>query len=166
MSEQSGSVRIIKASNKLQAKIGTGEVAAARIEATQHSLENNKIDFEPMAVNFLSQLETAVKQTQTLKDAPQKQLLHGMVKPVMELKANAEMFGYPLVTELANIMLNFLESIEKLDNDVIAIVDAHRKTLMLIIKGKMSGAVGDKGDILVQELRGACARYYAKKDKA
>ena len=153
-------VKIIKADTSLKEKIGVGEIAKTRIEASQKVIENNDVDFEPMAISYLEQLNAAIQALHKSDDTTD---IHAMVKPVMELKANAEMFGYPLVTELTNVMLSFLEGVEKADQDVIQIVDAHRKTLLLIIKQKMSGDVGDKGAILVQELKGACARYYAKK---
>lgn len=157
-------VKIIKANKNLKEKVGTGDIAATRVEASQNMIENNEVDFEPMAAEFLDALADGVKHCQGTAGEERTAALQSMVKPVMDLKANAQMFGYPLVTELANIMLNFLESVETPDNDVIAIVDAHRKTLMLIIKSKMSGPIGQKGMVLIDELKKACARYYAKKD--
>lgn len=155
--------RIIKTENKLQQKVGSGDVAKERIEATEKAIENTDVDFEPMAMEFLSVLTESVEQAKNAKEEDGARALQNMVKPVMDLKANAKMFGYPLVTELANVMLSFLDNIKKLDVDVIEIVDAHRKTLNLIVKGKMSGPAGEKGALLVQELKGACARYYSKK---
>lgn len=162
MADNTPKARIIKVSNKLQDKIGAGEVARERIESTQAALENTDVDFEPMAAGFLGNLNAAITQAKKLLGKSEdKSLLHVMAKPVMDLKANAQMFGYPLITALANVMLNFLESVGSVDNDVVAIVEAHHKTLNLIIKMKMSGAVDDKGRVLVKELENACERYFA-----
>jgi len=86
-----------------------------------------------------------------------------MTQPVMELKANARMFKYGLVSSLANIMLGFLESIEKLDKDAIEIVSAHQKTLHAIISREMKGDGGEYGVLLEKELRDAIRRYFSKR---
>lgn len=160
--EEKKKARIIKAENKLKEKVGTGEIAKERIEATNKKIESTDVDFEPMALEFLSVLTESVEQAKKAPEEEHAKALQNMVKPVMDLKANAKMFGYPLVTELADVMLSFLDNIKKLDKDVIQIVDAHHKTLNIIVKSKMSGPVDEKGAMLVQELKGACKRYYSK----
>jgi len=83
----------------------------------------------------------------------------------MTIKANAAMFNYDLITNLANVMLSFLESIKKLDKDVIEIVDAHHKTLTMIVLKKMKGDIGEPGKQLENELKGVCKRYFSRKAK-
>ena len=84
----------------------------------------------------------------------------------MELKANAKIFHYDLVGNLANIMLNFLESITSLDKDALAIVRGHHETLRGIINNNLRGDGGQKGQIMITELENACARYYKKQRKS
>ena len=82
----------------------------------------------------------------------------------MTLKANASIFHYPLVGELAKIMLDFIETIKVLDKDAIDIVSAHHDTLYAIIKKKMRGDEGLKqGEAFITELKEACARYFKKR---
>ena len=85
-------------------------------------------------------------------------------RPVMELKGNGGMFGYRLITEIADIVLNFLENISELNEDVFEILEVHQKTLKIIIANKLAGDGGRVGKELAQELFKACNRYYKKYD--
>jgi len=85
-----------------------------------------------------------------------------LIKPIMELKANGGMFKYDLVGKLAGIMLSFLEHISEFNSDALEIINAHEKTLSLIIAKTMNGNGGDLGKTLITELEGACDRYYRK----
>ena len=81
-------------------------------------------------------------------------------------KANAAIFHYTLIGSMANVMLSFLEAIKEFDKDAIEMVAAHHTTLKAIVLKKMSGDGGAVGEQMVQELKDACARYYAKKKKS
>jgi len=157
--------KFIKASKSLQQKAGTGDIPPPVIARAESVIEKNAEDFQPLAQEFLDRLATGIdrayKEFETAEN--QRELILGMTKPVMDLKANARMFKYSLITTLANIMLDFLESLPKLDRTAIDIVAAHNKTLSLIIARKMSGTGGDIGATLEKELTGAVTRYYAQK---
>ena len=155
--------RILKAIPLLQAKVGKGEISERKIKKSQRIIDENDVDFAPLALEFLEQLEAGIKAAKKGGDDVAK-LIAGMSAPVMQLKGNAGMFGYSLIGRLANIMLNFLETIETIDDDVIEIAEAHHKTIHLIITNKMAGPGGDYGQELQTELKEACRRYFAKKD--
>ena len=154
--------RVIKANYVLQAKVGSGPLDEKAVEECQRVMDEADVDFAPMANEFLNKLENAVKQVRsgelTGPDAKQ-----AMTQPVMELKANASTFKYDLIGNLANIMLSFLETVNKLDKTVIEIVDVHHKTLKAIIANKMKGDGGASGKALEQELKDACKRYFQAK---
>lgn len=160
-------VRVLKASRALQIKAGTGEIEAERIERAEVVIEKNAEDFGPIAKEFLDRLlhgiETARKEGSDY--SKNNTLKAGMTQPVMELKANARMFKYDLVTSLANIMLGFLENVRDLDKDAIEIVGAHHKTLSAIILKKMKGDGGANGALLQTELEDAVQRYFSKRRK-
>ena len=154
--------RVIKANHTLQAKIGTGSLDAKRVEACQKVMDNNDVDFAPMATEILERLGKAIDDARAGK-TELKQAVQDMTEPVMELKANAAVFRYDLIGNLANVMLSFLESIKTLDKTVIEIVNAHHKTLTAIIMKKMQGDGGEYGKQLEKELKDACLRYFQKK---
>jgi hypothetical protein len=159
--------RIMKASYMLQSKVGMGPVDEDAIKRSQEVMDGNSVDFGPMATEFLNELKEAVEKAKAGEDTPEN-LIKGMTGPVMQLKANAGMFKATLIGNLANIMLNFLESIDALDNDVIDIVNAHHTTLNLIISSSIEGDGGAYGAQFEKELKDACKRYFAKRgsDKA
>ncbi|MBU0858580.1 MAG: hypothetical protein KJ667_01465 [Alphaproteobacteria bacterium] len=155
--------RIVKANHLLQAKVGIGSIDEKKIRRSQKLMDNAGVDFVPMAQQYLDELGTAIEaaRTMTANDTPKKKI-QAMIEPVMQIKANAGMFDYTLVGVLANVMLNFLETLERVDDDVIAIVDAHHKTLKILLGNNMKGDGGEYGRQLQAELKDACRRYFAK----
>lgn len=157
-------VKVIKADYLLKDKIGTGTVNQDVVELCQAILDNNPFDFSPIAHEQLETLIKVIGQAQrhelTRDDATQK-----MTECVMQLKANAPMFGYDLVGQLANIMLSFLESISEIDDHAIEIVSAHHNTLHAIVVKKMRGDGGQAGKQFEIELKNACERYFNSKRK-
>ncbi len=150
-----------KANYTLQQKIGKGPIDLKTLDRAQEIIEKSSDDFEPLAMSFLEKLKISIEVAQ-IGDHPGDELIAGMTSPVMELKANAKMFQYELVSALANIMLGFLETINKLDKDAISIVSAHHTTIQLIIMKKMKGNGGEHGQLLQTELRDAVHRYFSK----
>lgn len=161
-------VRILKASKALQIKAGVGDIEVEKIAKAEIVIEKNAEDFAPIAKEFLDRLllatETARSEGHDL--TKNRMLKAAMTQPVMELKANARMFKYDLVTSLANIMLGFLENVKELDKDAIEIVAAHHKTLTAIILKKMKGDGGSNGMLLQTELEDAVERYFSKRRKS
>jgi len=161
MSDSEQKVKVYQANKTLQARIGTGSLDEKAVERSQQVMDTNKVDFEPIANQFLKELGEAVKKARANPEAPN--TVHDMATPVMQLKANASTFRYTLVTNLANIMLNFLEAVRKVDQDVVSIVEAHQQTLSLIVAKKITGDGGPVGKQMQEELQSACQRYFAKK---
>ena len=83
-----------------------------------------------------------------------------MLYPAMQLKANGGMFHYPLVTRIANRLVQFLEVIAVPDAAAIEIVVAFHTTLRAVIMGKVSGDGGKHGNELALALEAACTRYF------
>lgn len=155
-------IRIIKAIPLLKAKVGYGpNIDEKKILRSQQVIDQNAVDFPPLAQEYLDQLEEGIKAAQEDR-GDFSTLMSGMTVPVMQIKANASMFGYALAGQLATIMLNFLESLEAIDGDVIDIALAHHKTITTIVHNKMAGDGGDFGQQLETELKEACNRYYKK----
>lgn len=157
-------LKTYKASLELQQKIGMGPLDPALIARAQKVIEENNIDFAPLGLQFLNELDEALNHVEQNLDPEkldeQKRML---TEPVMELKANATIFHYSLVGNLANIMLSFLESITDIDKDALSIIRGHHDSLKAIISGKMKGDGGQNGQVMMTELKDACARYYKKK---
>lgn len=154
--------RIIKADLSLQKKVGNGPLDETLVERCQKVIDTNVTDFEPLALEYIAALRAAIAAAKK-HEGESKDLLQGLSVPVMQLKAHAALFGYKLISNLAAVMLSFLETVPSLDSDVIEIVSVHEKTLALITAQKMKGDGGKSGHVLEEELRNACSRYFAKK---
>ena len=152
---------VIKASRILQAKVGSGDIDDNKISKSQTVLDSDKTDFAPIAHEILDRLETALQKVPATPDNI-KQAIQPVIVEVMQIKGNAAMFSYNLVGNLANIVLNFLENLESWDGDAHTIVDAHLKTLRVIMNNQMKGDGGEYGQRLTAELRDACQRYANK----
>ena len=166
MVDESKKPKTYQANMMLKQKIGSGPLDPKIVEQAQKEIDENKVDFTPLGKQFLDALnENLGKVSKDLGNGDvlaHKQLL---TQPVMELKANATIFHYSLIGNLANIMLSFLESIEEVDEDALSIVQAHHTTLQAIVMKKMTGDGGEHGKVFMTELKQACARYYSKKKK-
>ena len=152
---------IIKANYRLQQKVGMGKIEAGTVKDMQNVIDDNKVDFSPVGLGILKKLEAALTEAAVSPDT--KMIKESFTAPVMELKANAGIFHYALIGNLANIMLSFLEAIKTVDKDAIDIVQAHHDTIRVIIMRSMKGDGGDAGKKLSLELEQACQRYYNKK---
>jgi two-component system, chemotaxis family, chemotaxis protein CheY len=148
----------IKSNHLLQSKVGMGIVPEDKIVKSQSILEKNEINFVPIATNFLKQLRVGLDDA--YKDAnPNRKTIEKLIDPVMQIKANARIFKYGRLGDLASIMLNFLEGMNELDNDVLEIVEAHHKTLSHIIQERLQGDGGNVGQTFENELDAVCRRY-------
>lgn len=154
--------KVIKANYELQAKVGAGPLDERVVQECEKIIEENDVDFGPLAQEFLDKLKVAIGKARK-KEVSTQEAVKLMAQPVMELKANAAIFRYNLIGNLATVMLSFLESLKEMDDNAIEIVDAHHKTLTLIAHQKMSGDGGEHGKVLEKELKDACLRYMKRK---
>ncbi len=153
--------QFINPPNLLKQKVGGGGISPELIIKSQTFIENNQVDFTPEAIKFLDEINKAIKTAEGSKKKTSK-LKQAIVNPVMQLKANGGMFGYQLVSDIADIALQFLERIDALDDDAIKVIIAHRETLDIIISSGLTGDGQEAGYALVKELHRACKRYFKK----
>lgn len=153
--------KFIKVENKIQKKAGFGEIADVSVSRSENIILNNNVDFKEIATPVLSNLRATIK---LARDNPEKIdiLRQDLIKPIMELKANGAMFKYELIGALASVMLSFLEHINQLNKDALEIIEAHEKTLTLIVVKGIKGDGGLMGKQVIEELESACGRYYRK----
>lgn len=161
MTKKKKEVRFIKPPNRLRDKVGFGGMDPARLQKAQTFIVKNSFDFEPYAHDFLKALDETIRETVEGKISGA-EALDRMSKPVMELKGNGGMFNYRLISEISDIALNFIENISDLNDDAFVILEAHQKTLRVIIASKLTGDGGPQGRALAKELFDACNRFYKK----
>ncbi len=155
--------RFIKPPNILKQKVGNGGIDEQLLERGQEAINTTEFDFIPYAQAFLKQLSDFAKEARSndnFSAAKEK-----MIRPVMQLKANGGMFRYQLVSDVADIALQFLESVDTANDDTFDVLKAHEKTINIIITNKLKGDGGREGYALIKELDKACQRYFSKYGK-
>ena len=153
--------KMIKANRVLQAKIGMGPLDKNALRRSEEVMLNANLDFGPLAHEYLVKLNAIIRKTRA-NEIKHRAAIEAMCEPVMQLKAHAGMFRYPLISKLAHIMLGFLETIDHMDEAALDIIDVHHNTLKIIVSKKMEGEGGTYGEQLQAELKEACVRYFAR----
>ena len=144
--------------NALKAEVGNGGLSENILNKAQ-ALDNSCIEFAPWAAIYLDRLMSAIGEARN-PEANAEQAIAEMLYPVMQLKANGRMFGYPLVTQAADCLVRFLEAIEEPDIDALEIVLAFQAALRAVITAGITGTGGREGAELMSALDDACRRYF------
>jgi hypothetical protein len=156
-------VTLITPPNLLKKRAGKGGFDPEDVVKAQTVLEENTVDFKPMAIMLIKLLDKAAAAAKS-GSIKGESAIESIAYPAMQLRAQGAMFHYPLVTEISDILVNFLETVDAADKDVLDIVSAHRKSLNVVITGQIKD---DGKSALGKELCGAlvdvCNRYYKKK---
>jgi len=154
----------IKPANIIKTKVGSGGLGDDVLAKAQKVLEENKVDFAPLAEMYLitltQALESARKIIATTDD--HEITIATMIYPSMQLKANGGMFHYPLVTTLADKVVQFLEVIAKIDHDVIDIIEAFMTTIRATLASQIHDLKHPQGQELLFALDSACRRYFSR----
>lgn len=155
----------IKPPNMLKMKVGSGGLSEEILNKAQELLENNTIDFLPLAEMYLDSLMKGInvaKDPESGHDG--ESIIAMMLYPGMQLKANGGMFHYPLVTRIADHLIQFLEVIDEPDIQAVEIVLAFHTTIRAVVLGKITGDGGRHGRDLLTALHDACTRYFDKNE--
>lgn len=156
-------VRFIKPPNILKQKVGHGGISEERLEKSQQFVNNIEVDFTPYAKQFLTELSAKIKDAQGNDNF--EKVRDGIIAPIMQLKANGGMFRYQLVSDVADIALQFVEAIDEINQDGLNVLKAHENTIKIIVSSNLRGDGGAEGYALVKELDKARRRYFTKYKK-
>ena len=143
--------------NRLKEKAGNGGFDEKTVAKAQDQIKNNTVDFQPIAAELISQLEKAIADAQSGRSKGAA-ALREIMAPAMQLKAQGAMFHHPLVSEISNILVNFLETVSDIDADVLEIITAHKTTIMVVLKISEADRA-KRGKELCIALLASCDRY-------
>lgn len=153
---------LIMPPNRLKEKVGSGGIDEKVLSKAQELMENNTIEFNPIASMMIDVLHEAIADAKT-GALTGEAAIEAMLYPAMQLKAQGTMFHYPLVSDISNTLVNFLETVGMADKDVLDIVVAHKMSLNAVLASQIKGDGGKVGRELREALLDACARYYKAK---
>ncbi len=157
--------RKIPASRELQNKVGTGKIAQEDVAAAQDVIETNGADFEQIAMPHIDELARLIFAVQNA-EISEREMIEAAIHPIMNLKANAGTFNYPLITTLAEAVLGVLDNTEEADQAIIDITDHLQKAVLAVMRHKMFGDGGVAGAALVKEFEDVCRRYVIQKNES
>lgn len=143
---------------RLRKKTGTGKIPPELIERAEKVLENHTVDFIPMGRVFVTDLGTLLGKIDTDYESLEKSRPE-ITKYVMELKANAKMFGFDLVGDMSFMLLELVETAKKIDKSLLSLLTVYHKSCKAMIGAKMSGHGGNVGKEILAEFTAACDRY-------
>ncbi len=149
----------------LKHKVGSGGLSKETVKKAQIVINENKTDFRDVAAPYMSVLNDGISKAK--KDASRSNsdveiIIENILFPAMQLKANGEIFHYPIVTVIGDRLLKFLERINKVDKPSIEIVDAFEASINLIFKKELRGPLTNDGIEIIKELDAACKRFFEK----
>lgn len=154
---------ILRPPNMLKAKVGSGGISDAILDKAQALLENNIVDFQPLADIYLLTLMKAIETAQMDHEKQETEnLIAAMIYPAVQLKANGGMFHYPLITIMSDRLIQYLEVIVEADLDALEIVLAFHTTIRAVVMGRITGTGGRHGQELLNALNDACMRYFER----
>lgn len=150
--------------HQLKVKVGSGGLGEDVLAKAQEILENNSTDFGPLAEMYLNTLSKALEGARSA--IPMREhhevAITVMIYPAMQLKANGGMFHFPIVTMLADKMVQFLEVIDTIDHDVIDLAEAFIITIRAVLASQIHDTRHPQGQELLSALDGACRRYFTR----
>ena len=146
--------------NVLKQKIGSGGLDNSVLVKAQTALEDNTIDFKPIAARLLNALEEAIRNAGN-NPAQGEAAIEAMLYPAAQLKAQGSMFHFPLVSELSEVLVSFLETITTPPSaEVLEIVSAHKMAISAVLNMNIADVNDPRGKELKSSLMDACTRYY------
>jgi hypothetical protein len=152
--------RVFTPANTIKQKVGAGGLDAATLSRAEDVLKNNTIDFKPIAKGLLDELDAAVETARNSKTHDETSV-EALIYPAAQFLAQGELFHFPLVSEISDILINFLETISTPPTEeTLEIVIAHKTAISYVLSHNMTGKKHPQGAALKRSLTDACGRYY------
>lgn len=152
--------KIITLHNTIKKKIGSGGLDAATIAEAEKVLTENTVDFKPIAEVLLKELAEAIESTRN-SDTEYEAHIEAMIYPAAQFKTQGVVFHYPLVSDISDILINFLETITTPPaEEALDIITAHKMAISVVINSGIKDRFHPQGEELKRSLMDACQRYY------
>ena len=148
--------------NVLKQKVGDGGITPELINQAEEQIQNNTQDFAPIAMVYFEILDKVSQEIKAGK-LTGSDAFEAVLYPLSQLKAQGALYNKPIISDLAAMLINFLEVIHHLDDAAVSIIMAHKMTLQAVISKKTSAEGETKQNKALQKaLREACIRYFQK----
>lgn len=149
-------VRIIKASFALKIKVGSGGFDPRNVQKAEKSLAMSTHLFPSVASQDIELIK------QTLREFQQSNTSSNSVRTILgaaaELRSHSTMFQFPLVSKVAESLLEFCEKVNEMSPLVEEIVLLHLRTLQIAMDEGPRAINGNDRVELLSGLEKACEK--------
>ncbi len=159
--------QFFKPPNVLKAKVGSGGLPPETLHKAQKVFDAHTQDFEPLGEIYLQALLNGIQDAEIgFSDDSNETIIARILYPAIQIKANAGMFQFPLIAQMAAKMIVFLERSKNINADMLEVCFAFYTAMNGALITKKRGQTGKAGQALLKELSDACARYFDKHQDA
>ncbi len=156
--------KLVTPENTLKKKAGNGGFKESDLVKAQNMIQTNEIDFRPLGVDMLKELNDILLNIKAGKISPSEYFNH-LMYPLMQLKSQGALFRYPSVSHMSQILLDLLENIPEIDKNALEIVAAYAKSLQAILALQVREVDAKVTQELSKALSDACDRYFKLQEK-
>ncbi|MAE51754.1 MAG: hypothetical protein CMH27_08075 [Micavibrio sp.] len=152
--------KIFVPKNTLKEKVGNGGFDEKSIEKAQKSIDDNVVDFAPIAKTYLGKIKTAITEFESQED--HHALYTQLQDQLTQLRAQGSMFQYPAITAITDTVVDLLDSLKRVDAKIIEIVNAYEQSANILIASNVKSDKDKVCRALVLELQKVCDKYKVK----
>lgn len=149
--------------NRLREKVGgvpgkMGSINPEAIEKAERKVEEIAVDYPDFAAKEIGELQDAFQKCQE-PGGDQAAYLKKINRLVHDMRGQGSSFGFPLLTEFANSLFHFTDTITSASFEQMEIIKAHIDVMHIVAQQKMRGDGGAVGQQLKQTLKIAIEKY-------
>jgi hypothetical protein len=151
---------IMPATRILQSRVGAGKIKPEKIEKAQGKMNavRGRIDLQPFAQEHMGEIRTFMAQLKASQAGIE--ITDEIARSIMKFKGNIGIFSEGPLIGLTMIMLDWVESIETIDQDVMDVLNGYSVTLEQIFSDKLKDT--KMIEVIIKEMQAACERYFSR----
>lgn len=151
---------LIRVDRGLWAKAGSGNVQLSHVKFAEYFAED--LNFKPYARELISELGSVIDKASKYDDLSD--FCQDVRQVIVAIKSSGAMFGFTILSDMADIMLSFIERAKNYDQELVEIIERHHGTLYYLVETGLT----DESQIeeIKLELTQACDRYLNKYKQA
>ncbi len=156
-------VEIIKAPNSLsKAKTGSGpaKLDTELLERAEKAVHKMEASYNEWVKDDLDEIEATLKEL-AAADGKDMDIVKKLYRVVFDTKGQGGSFGYPLLTQVAGSLADFLNDRDELNRFGLEVTAAHVSAMRAVIKEGVRDDGGETGIELVESLHALVAKARA-----
>jgi len=154
---------IIKAPNSLKkAKLGSGpaKLDQALLERAEAAVQKLEVNYSEWVKDDLDEIEATLRKL-IAAEGKDRDALKALYRVVFDTKGQGGSFGFPLLTQVAGSLAEFICEKNELDRFAIEVAAAHVSAMRAVIKENVRDDGGQTGIELIEGLQALVAKARA-----